>query len=218
MLAVCTAGTHRRHAAEPHEACSITCPASWARPCKARLLLDEAPALDSRLIPRNRGGISCHPPRCRSSPRPWHSRGGGAQMTFDDVLAQVFDLLQREGRVSYRALRRRFDRDADYLEDLKAEILQAKRLAIDEDGVVLVWGGAAPPVREAGVPPEAPGRGRQRPASCCPRSTAGSPRGLRPLTCGRRRHCWRSCDDLGACHCPRRALIFSPGETSWQHG
>jgi class 3 adenylate cyclase/predicted ATPase len=63
-------------------------------------------------------------------------------MAFDEVLAQVLDLLQREGRVSYRALRRRFDLDADYLEDLKAEIIQAKRLAIDEDGVVLVWVGA----------------------------------------------------------------------------
>jgi len=28
---------------------------------------------------------------------------GGAGMTFDDVLAQVLDLLQREQRVSYRA-------------------------------------------------------------------------------------------------------------------
>jgi hypothetical protein len=63
-------------------------------------------------------------------------------MTFDEALAQVLDLLQREGRVSYRALKRRFNLDDDYLEDLKAEIIQAKRLAIDEDGVVLVWIGA----------------------------------------------------------------------------
>jgi class 3 adenylate cyclase/predicted ATPase len=63
-------------------------------------------------------------------------------MTFEEVLAQVLDLLQREGRVSYRALKRRFDLDDDYLEDLKAEIIQAKRLAMDEGGVVLVWVGA----------------------------------------------------------------------------
>jgi hypothetical protein len=96
-------------------------------------------------------------------------------MTFDDVLAQVLDLLGREGRVSYRALKRRFALDDDDLEDLKAELIQAKRLARDEDGVVLVWGGAAPTVREAeppsappgyqGVAPEAPGRGRERPAA-----------------------------------------------------
>src|SRR2546425_4748676 len=63
-------------------------------------------------------------------------------MTFDELLTQVLDLLRRDGRVSYRALKRRFDLDNDYLEDLKAEIIQAKRLAIDEDGAVLVWTGA----------------------------------------------------------------------------
>jgi class 3 adenylate cyclase/tetratricopeptide (TPR) repeat protein/ABC-type thiamine transport system ATPase subunit len=62
-------------------------------------------------------------------------------MTFDEILTQVLDLLRREGRVSYRALKRRFDLDEDYLEDLKAEIIQAKKLAVDEDGAVLVWTG-----------------------------------------------------------------------------
>src|SRR2546425_8920812 len=60
-------------------------------------------------------------------------------MTFDETLAHVLALLQREGRVSYRALRRRFDLDEEYLEDMKAEIIQAKKLAVDEDGAVLVW-------------------------------------------------------------------------------
>src|SRR5881396_3552341 len=71
-------------------------------------------------------------------------------MTFDEILAQVVALLQREGRVSYRALKRRFALDDDYLEDLKAEIIQAKRLAIDEEGAVLVWTGATaqPPAPE----------------------------------------------------------------------
>lgn len=64
-------------------------------------------------------------------------------MTFDDVLAQVLELLQREQRVSYRALKRRFALDEEYLEDLKAEIIQAKRLAVDEQGKVLVWTGSA---------------------------------------------------------------------------
>jgi hypothetical protein len=58
-------------------------------------------------------------------------------MTFDEILTQVLNLLRREGRVSYRALKRRFDLDKDYLEDLKAEIIQAKKLAIDEDGAVV---------------------------------------------------------------------------------
>jgi hypothetical protein len=30
-------------------------------------------------------------------------------MTFEELLAQVLDVLQREGRVSYRALKRRFN-------------------------------------------------------------------------------------------------------------
>ena len=55
-------------------------------------------------------------------------------MTFDEVLSQVQELLQREQRVSYRGLKRRFALDDEYLEDLKEELIGAKRLAIDEDG------------------------------------------------------------------------------------
>src|SRR3989475_13197877 len=78
-------------------------------------------------------------------------------MTFDEILTQVLTLLRREGRVSYRALKRRFDLDEDYLDDLKAEIIQAKRLAVDEDGAVLVWtGGAAPAPVPASAPARAP--------------------------------------------------------------
>jgi class 3 adenylate cyclase/tetratricopeptide (TPR) repeat protein len=65
-------------------------------------------------------------------------------MTFDEILAQLLDLLRRQGRVSYRALKRRFALDDDYLEDLKAELIDAQHLAVDEDGKVLVWlGGPA---------------------------------------------------------------------------
>jgi hypothetical protein len=62
-------------------------------------------------------------------------------MAFDEVLNQVRDLLQREGRVSYRAFKRRFNLDEEYLEDLKAELIDAKRLAVDEAGKVLIWNG-----------------------------------------------------------------------------
>ena len=41
-------------------------------------------------------------------------------MTFDEVLEQVRELLQSKGRLAYRALKRRFDLDDEYLEDLKA--------------------------------------------------------------------------------------------------
>jgi hypothetical protein len=62
-------------------------------------------------------------------------------MTFDEILAQLLDLLRRQGRVSYRALKRRFAIDDDYLEDLKAELIDAQHLAVDEDERVLVWCG-----------------------------------------------------------------------------
>jgi class 3 adenylate cyclase len=66
-------------------------------------------------------------------------------MDFYAVLAQVSELLQREGRVSYRALKVQFSLDDDQLEALKDELIEAKRLAVDERGRVLVWIGEAHP-------------------------------------------------------------------------
>jgi class 3 adenylate cyclase/predicted ATPase len=65
-------------------------------------------------------------------------------MTFDEVLEQVRELLQSKGRVAYRALKRRFELDDEYLEDLKSELIKAERVAVDENGEVLVWVGASP--------------------------------------------------------------------------
>ncbi len=65
-------------------------------------------------------------------------------MTFDEVLVQVIELLQRQGRVSYGALKRRFGLDDDYLQDLKDELIDAQQIARDQDGKVLVWTGATP--------------------------------------------------------------------------
>ena len=62
-------------------------------------------------------------------------------MTFDDILAQVLHLLQREGRVSYQALKLRFDINEDYIEGIKDELIYAKKLAVDEDNRVLIWTG-----------------------------------------------------------------------------
>src|SRR5262245_60853451 len=67
----------------------------------------------------------------------------GFIVKFSAVVEQVLELLQRQGRVSYRALKREFDLDDDYIEDLKEEIIKARRLAIDEDGAVLAWTGEA---------------------------------------------------------------------------
>src|SRR5215510_12251713 len=64
-------------------------------------------------------------------------------MTFDNIIAQVMTLLQRQGRVSYRALKMRFDLDDAYLDVLKEELIDAQRIALDEDGRILVWTGQA---------------------------------------------------------------------------
>ena len=60
-------------------------------------------------------------------------------MTFDDILEQAIDMLRRRGRVSYRALKRQFDLDETYLDDLRAEIIRVHQLAVDQDGEMLVW-------------------------------------------------------------------------------
>ena len=74
-------------------------------------------------------------------------------MDFYAVLAQVSELLQREGRVSYRALKVQFSLDDDQLEALKDELIEAKRLAVDERGRVLVWVGEAPPAESSTMRP-----------------------------------------------------------------
>jgi class 3 adenylate cyclase/tetratricopeptide (TPR) repeat protein len=64
-------------------------------------------------------------------------------MEYEELVGKVIELLQREKRVPYRALKRRFDLDDDYIDDLKIDLIEAKRLAIDENDRILVWIGAA---------------------------------------------------------------------------
>jgi hypothetical protein len=45
-------------------------------------------------------------------------------MDYAELVAKVIELLQREKRVPYRALKRRFDLDDDYIEDLKVDLIQ----------------------------------------------------------------------------------------------
>jgi hypothetical protein len=72
-------------------------------------------------------------------------------MEFDELLTHVIALLQRQGRVSYGALKRRFHLDDEYLDDLKVELIEAQGLAADEQGRILVWLGspAATPLSTA---------------------------------------------------------------------
>ena len=62
-------------------------------------------------------------------------------MDFYEVIDQVTDLLRSRGQVTYRALKRQFDLDDDFLEDLEEELIDAQRLAVEEDGRLLVWTG-----------------------------------------------------------------------------
>ena len=62
-------------------------------------------------------------------------------MEFEAVLEHIIALLQRQGRISYGALKRRFQLDDAYLEDLKVELIEAQQLARDENGRILVWAG-----------------------------------------------------------------------------
>jgi len=76
-------------------------------------------------------------------------------MEFEAVLEQTIALLQRQGRISYGALKRRFQLDDAYLEDLKVELIEAQQLARDENGRILVWAGetaSQPPARDAQGP------------------------------------------------------------------
>jgi class 3 adenylate cyclase len=64
-------------------------------------------------------------------------------MTFDEILDHAIAMLQRRGRLTYGTLKRQFQLDDAALEDLKNELIKGQRLAVDEDGDVLIWVGDA---------------------------------------------------------------------------
>src|SRR5262245_15155130 len=75
-------------------------------------------------------------------------------MTFEEILDQAIAMLQRRGRVSYRALQRQFQLDDAYLQDLTAEIVEVLQLAVDQDHTMLVWtGGPSAPAPVSPPPP-----------------------------------------------------------------
>jgi hypothetical protein len=59
-------------------------------------------------------------------------------MTFEEILDQAIAMLQRRGRVMYRTLRLQFQLDEEQLEALKEALIEAERLAVDEEGRILV--------------------------------------------------------------------------------
>ncbi len=69
-------------------------------------------------------------------------------MDFVTVVDQAIALLRQRGRLTYRTLQWQFQLDDAAWEDLKDELIEGQRLAVDEAGRVLVWTGdmVTPPV------------------------------------------------------------------------
>jgi class 3 adenylate cyclase len=105
-------------------------------------------------------------------------------MDYDAVLEQAIVLLQREWRLSYRVLKLRLQLDDDTLEALKEDLIYAKHMAVDEDGRVLVWTGAAGAVTPSGSAATTSGQDLQvgSPASV-PRTPEAERRQLTVLFC-----------------------------------
>src|SRR5919197_1158008 len=103
-------------------------------------------------------GIWCH--ACEDMSIRWRKRqsGGGLAMTFEEILDHALAMLQRRGRVTYRALKFQFSLDDDHLEALKDELLYAHPHVVDDDGRGLLWTGdtAATQAPEPPAPEHAP--------------------------------------------------------------
>jgi predicted ATPase len=87
--------------------------------------------------------------------------------TSNEVLAQVLELLQRQGWASYRTLRRRFGLDEAALAALIPALTATQPVTVDATGTRLVWQGelwpAAAPTRTWDVVPSTPSMGGAAP-------------------------------------------------------
>ena len=102
-------------------------------------------------------------------------------MMFDDMLDQVRELLQQRGRLTYGAVKRRFDLDEAYLADLRDELIEAEQVAKDENGKVLVWTGGETS-RET-ISQTAAGPASELPSSTLPETPAADRRQLTVMFC-----------------------------------
>ena len=65
-------------------------------------------------------------------------------MKFSEIVKHARTLLQASQRISYRALKLEFELNEEQLAALTEELIDAQRVATDEDGKVLVWVGTVP--------------------------------------------------------------------------
>ena len=60
-------------------------------------------------------------------------------MDFVEVIKQACALLQSQGRITYRTLKRQFALDDEALEDLKEELIYSTPQILDDEGRGLIW-------------------------------------------------------------------------------
>ena len=65
-------------------------------------------------------------------------------MSFLETVEKARAFLERNGRVSLRALQREFNLDDDALDELIEELAEIQRVAL-RDGPALAWAGGVPP-------------------------------------------------------------------------
>src|SRR5215467_4650374 len=113
-------------------------------------------------------------------------------MDFYEVVGQVRALLQRQGRVSYRALKRQFGVDDAFIEDLKEELLYAHASAVQADERGFTWTGETeerhgttrPPAQTSAQPPIQPDQPTQvEPPPTAPQTPEAERRQLTVMFC-----------------------------------
>jgi class 3 adenylate cyclase len=117
-------------------------------------------------------------------------------MDFYTMVAQVIALLRSRERVSYRALKLQLQLDDETIEALKDELIYAQRVAVDEQGRVLVWTGGVGATPAPVPTPSAAGPSdirRDLPVELAPR-----PMDTRPPEAERRQLTVLFCDLVGS--------------------
>src|SRR5712691_3574654 len=115
------------------------CAAPFAPVC-SRCGCENAP--DAKFC--NQCGTSLIAPTSALSSTESSQRVIDAESRFQALLPTVVGLLQRDKRITYRTLKYVFGIDDAFLTEMREE-LRLRRLAIDEEGKVLVWTGEAQP-------------------------------------------------------------------------
>src|SRR5215813_7966214 len=130
-------------------------------------------------------------------------------MDFYAVLDQVLALLRQRGRVSYRALKRQFDLDEAYLDDLKVEIIEVAQCAVDQEGTMLVWTGGAEVPSTPIVPASQP-----TPSAVSPAQVGASPVGPATPDAERRQLTVMFCDLVDSTRLSSNSTPKSTGKSS----